>query len=135
MTVSVIEPGSDPLSRMFAWWNAAYREKAGFSEQAFSRFFSPNVEMWINGDLRAAGLDGLSQRFHAVQAGSEAVAVELPFIDCFASADGTRIYTRHRVSFRSSGGVDGAELVSGWASIDDDGRISRIDFLSIEQIQ
>lgn len=122
----------DPLTRMFAWWNQAYREPEGFAEAALATFFAPDAEMWINGERRACGLDGLSERFRTVQAGTEEVMVELPFLDSFASADGRRIYTRHRVRFTVAGKA-GGELVGGWAALDDAGRIARIDFLSIEQ--
>lgn len=122
----------DPLTRMFAWWNQAYREPDGFREEALAAFFAPEAEMWINGECRASGLDGLAGRFRTVQAGTDEVVVELPFLDGFASADGRRIYTRHRVRFTAEGKA-GGELVGGWAAVDSAGLIARIDFLSIEQ--
>ncbi len=123
--------GSDPLSHMFAWWNAAYGEAGGFSESALARHFSDDVSMWINGEIRAEGLRGLAGRFRTVQATTDHVAIELPFLACFASPERDRIYTRHRVHFRANG-AEGTELVGGWAEIRND-RIDRLDFLSVQK--
>ena len=54
----------DPLVAMFIWWNAAYKQKDGFTEEAFSRYFTKDGVMRINGSDRCKG-----------------VSIALPFID------------------------------------------------------
>ena len=82
---------SDPLVAMFVWWNAAYKDPEGFTAEAFGRYFTPDAVMRINGSDRSKGLADLAQHFRAIQAHTEMVVIELPFIDEFRSARGDQI--------------------------------------------
>jgi hypothetical protein len=125
-------PGTaDPLVEMFVWWNNAYREKDGFTAESFSRHFTPNAVMRINGKIRSKGVADLAQHFRAIQADTESVVIELPFLDEFTSAKGDRIFTHHFVDARAKG-VDSRERVMGYAAIKN-GKISMIDFLSVPE--
>lgn len=119
----------DPLVAMFIWWNAAYRQKDGFTAQAFSRYFTPDAVMRINGKDRCVGLEDLARHFREIQARTEMVVIDLPFIDEFSSATGDRIFTHHFVRARERG-ADSRERVMGYAAIRD-GKISLINFLSV----
>jgi hypothetical protein len=119
----------DPLVAMFVWWNAAYLQKDGFTAEAFSRHFTPDAVMRINGKDRCRGLDDLAQHFRDIQAKTEMVAIVLPFIDEFASPNGDRIFTHHFVLSREHG-KDGRDRVMGYASIEH-GKISLINFVSV----
>jgi ketosteroid isomerase-like protein len=119
----------DPLVAMFVWWNAAYKQKDGFTAESFSRYFTADAVMRINGKDRCHGLDDLAQHFRDIQAKTEMVAIDLPFIDEFASPDGDRIFTHHFVRAREHG-KDSRERVMGYASIKD-GKISLINFVSV----
>jgi ketosteroid isomerase-like protein len=119
----------DPLVAMFVWWNSAYKQKDGFTAQSFSRYFTPDAVMRINGKDRCRGLDDLAQHFRDIQAKTEMVVIELPFIDEFASPNGDRIFTHHFVRAREHG-QDSRERVMGYASIKD-GKISLINFVSV----
>jgi ketosteroid isomerase-like protein len=120
---------SDPLVAMFVWWNNAYKQKDGFTAQSFSRYFTADAVMRINGKDRSHGIDDLAQHFRAIQAKTEMVVIELPFIDEFTSATGDRIFTHHIVRAREHG-KDSRERVMGYASIRD-GKISLINFVSV----
>jgi len=122
---------SDPLVSMFVWWNAAYKQKDGFTAESFSRYFTPDAVMRINGVDRCRGLEDLARHFRDIQARSEKVVVELPFIDEFMSPSGDRIFTHHFVSARDHG-QDSRERVMGYAAIKD-GKISLINFVSIPE--
>lgn len=119
----------DPLVAMFVWWNAAYQQKDGFTAASFSRFFTPDAVMRINGKDRSKGVADLAQHFRAIQASTEMVVIDLPFIDEFTSAAGDRIFTHHFVRAREHG-KDSRERVMGYATIKH-GKIALINFVSI----
>jgi len=119
----------DPLVAMFVWWNSAYQQKDGFTAQSFSRYFTPDAVMRINGKDRCRGLDDLAQHFRDIQARTEMVVIDLPFIDEFTSPNGDRIFTHHFVRAREHG-QDSRERVMGYVSIKD-GKISLINFVSV----
>jgi hypothetical protein len=108
---------------MFVWWNAAYQDPKGFTAEAFGRYFTPDAVMRINGSDRSKGLADLAQHFRAIQAKTEMVVIDLPFIDEFTSARGDQIFTREH-------GKDSRERVMGYATIRD-GKIALINFVSI----
>jgi ketosteroid isomerase-like protein len=119
----------DPLVKMFVWWNAAYKQKDGFTAAAFSRYFTADAVMRINGKDRCKGLEDLAQHFRDIQAHTEMVAIDLPFLDEFASPSGDRIFTHHFVRAREAG-KDSRERVMGFAAIRN-GKISLINFVSV----
>jgi ketosteroid isomerase-like protein len=119
----------DPLVAMFVWWNAAYQQKDGFTAESFSRYFTKDAVMRINGKDRSKGLEDLAQHFRAIQADTEMVVIDLPFIDEFTSASGDRIFTHHFVRAREHG-KDSRERVMGYAAIEG-GKISLINFVSV----
>jgi hypothetical protein len=119
----------DPLVAMFVWWNAAYLQKDGFTAEAFSRYFTHDAVMRINGKDRSVGVEDLASHFRDIQARTESVVVELPFLDEFASPSGDKIFTHHFVSAREHGKAS-RERVMGYATIRD-GKISLINFVSV----
>ncbi len=138
ITLSSVESGprnqanaaaSDPLVAMFVWWNAAYKDPHGFTAEAFGRYFTPDAVMRINGKDRSKGLADLAQHFREIQAATQMVMIELPFIDEFTSARGDQIFTHHFVRARENG-KDSRERVMGYATIRD-GKISLLNFVSI----
>jgi hypothetical protein len=121
----------DPLVAMFVWWNAAYKQKDGFTSEAFSHYFTPDAVLRVNGKDRSVGLDDLASHFRDIQARTESVVVELPFLDEFASPSGDRIFTHHFVSARENGRAS-RERVMGYAVIRN-GKISLINFVSVPE--
>ncbi len=120
---------ADPLVAMFVWWNAAYKDPHGFTAEAFGRYFTPDAVMRINGSDRSKGLADLAQHFRAIQAKTQMVVIDLPFIDEFTSARGDKIFTHHFVRSREDG-KDSRDRVMGYVTIRD-GKISLINFVSI----
>jgi ketosteroid isomerase-like protein len=121
----------DPLVKMFVWWNAAYKQKDGFTAEAFSRYFTADAVMRINGKDRCRGVEDLAQHFRDIQARTEMVAIELPFLDEFTSPDGDRIFTHHFVRAREHG-KDSRERVMGFVTVKN-GKISLINFVSVPE--
>jgi hypothetical protein len=119
----------DPLVAMFVWWNHAYTQKNGFTAEAFSRYFTADAVMRINGKERCAGVEDLAKHFRDIQARTEMVVVDLPFLDEFTSPSGDRIFTHHFVRAREHG-KESRERVMGFAAVRD-GKISLINFVSI----
>ncbi|UAK22908.1 hypothetical protein [Sphingomonas nostoxanthinifaciens] len=121
---------SDVLTRMFVWWNGAFKDPQGFTADAFGRYFTADGAMRINGTERARGLPALAARFRMIQAHAQAVEIKLPFAQAFSSPDGTKIFTYHLID-AVEGGKPGHEMVMGYATLRD-GKIALIDFLSVE---
>jgi ketosteroid isomerase-like protein len=119
----------DPLVAMFVWWNAAYLQKDGFTAEAFGRYFTDDAVMRINGKDRCKGLEDLAQHFRDIQAHTEMVVIDLPFIDEFTSTNGDRIFTHHFVRAREHG-EESRERVMGYAVIKD-GKIALLNFVSV----
>jgi len=125
------KPGAnDVLTRMFQWWNAAYRDPKGFTAEAFGRYFTADAVMRINGRASAKGLDDLASHFRMIQQRTQAVEIKLPFEEAFSSPDGSKIFTYHLID-AVDGGKPSHEMVMGYASIRD-GKIALINFASVE---
>jgi ketosteroid isomerase-like protein len=128
-TRSAVGARPDPLVAMFVWWNAAYKQKDGFTAEAFARYFTPDAVMRINGKDRSTGVEDLASHFRDIQKRTESVVVELPFLDEFASPSGDMIFTHHFVSARENG-KPSRERVMGYAAIRN-GKISLLNFVSV----
>ncbi|MXO67058.1 hypothetical protein [Altericroceibacterium endophyticum] len=121
---------NDVLTKMFQWWNTAYKNPEGFTPEAFGTYFTDDAVMRINGKKRVSGLDDLATHFRKIQADTDKVVINLPFIRSFSSPDGSKIFTYHSID-AAANGEDSNELVMGYAEIRD-GKISVIDFLSVD---
>jgi hypothetical protein len=127
--IAVATNKPDPLVAMFVWWNAAYLQRDGFTAEAFGRYFTADSVMRINGKDRCKGLEDLAQHFRDIQAHTEMVVIDLPFIDEFTSPSGDRIFTHHFVRAREHG-EDSRERVMGYATIKG-GKIALLNFVSV----
>ncbi len=119
----------DPLVAMFIWWNDAYKRKDGFTAEAFSRYFTRDAILRVNGKDRSVGVDDLASHFRDIQARTQEVVVELPFLDEFTSPSGDRIFTHHFVRALENGKAS-RERVMGYAVIRN-GKIALINFVSV----
>ena len=118
----------DVLTRMFVWWNAAFKQSEGFTPQAFGQYFTDDAVMRIDGTVRAQGLDALAKRFRMIQGRASKVEIKIPFVTSFSSPDGSKIFTSHVID-SVDGGKAAHELVMGYATIRG-GKIAMIDFVS-----
>ena len=124
-------PRQDALTAMFVWWNAAYKQPNGFTAEAFSKYFTPDAVLRVNGVDRCKGVAEWASHFRDIQARTEMVEIELPFIDEFESAGGERIFTHHLVKAREHG-KDSLERVMGYAVVKH-GKISLVNFVSVPE--
>lgn len=115
------------LVNMFVWWNSAFKQENGFTEEAFAKYFTADSVMIINGRERVRGIKAMARHFRDIQSQTDEVEIILPFIESF-SKDG-KTFTYHKVRART-GDQESYELVMGWAEIRA-GRISLINFLSV----
>ena len=100
LTAKVTASEGNALTRMFRWWNEAYRLDA-FTEEAFAEHFSEDVVMIVNGEVRARDLEELTAHFQRVKAGTQSVEIELPLDESFTSQD--KIFGHYRARARVSG--------------------------------
>lgn len=124
------------LEDMFVWWNAAYLdEENGFTPEAFGQFYTEDAVMRINGRVTVRGLDNMAERFRGIQQRTEAVEIIVPFEEKFISREGDKIFTYHLARSRENGQEqDSFGQIMGYAEIRD-GKISVIDFVSIDTPQ
>ena len=88
----------DPVSRMFSWWNEAYKTPGAYTEEAFGIHFTDDAELIIDGRLVTRGLGGWAKHFQAIQAGGGEVEIVVPFNEVFQVAD--KVYTYHLIRAR-----------------------------------
>ena len=88
----------DPVSRMFSWWNEAYKTPGAYTEEAFGIHFTDDAELIIDGRLVTRGLGGWAKHFQAIQAGGGEVEIVVPFKEVFQVAD--KVYTYHLIRAR-----------------------------------
>ena len=124
------------LEDMFVWWNAAYLdEENGFTREAFSRFYTDDAVMRINGRVTVRGIDNMVERFRGIQQRTEAVEIIVPFEEKFISREGDKIFTYHLARSRENGQEqDSYGQIMGYAEVRN-GKISVIDFVSIDTPQ
>lgn len=121
---------SDPVSRMFVWWNAAFKDPEGFTAAAFGEHFTDDAVMRINGTNRAKGLTNLAARFRKIQASVQSVEIKVPFVEAFSSPDGSKVFTYHLESAVQDG-KESHSMVMGYVEVRG-GKIALVNFLSME---
>ena len=115
------------LETMFEWWNGAFHEEGSFTMEAFAEHFTEDSRMYINGSLRAEGVEDLARHFQRIQAEVDHVEIVLPFEEGFSA--GNKTFTSHFVRARDDG-EESLERVMGWAEVRG-GRLALISFLSV----
>lgn len=101
LVIHVAEARDDALTRMFEWWNEAFKTPSAFTEQAFREHFTDDAVLIVDGVESAKGITELATHFQRIQANSESVRIVLPFAESFSSGD--RIFTYHFVHRRRDG--------------------------------
>jgi hypothetical protein len=116
---------SDPVSRMFAWWNQAFKSAGAYTEEAFAVHFTADAELIIDGRLVTRGLSGWARHFQAIQAGGGEAEIVLPFKEVFQHEH--KVYTYHLIRARRDG-IEMRMLAAGHAVIRD-GKIASISLV------
>jgi len=105
---------ADALTRMFTWWNAAFKTPGAYTPAAFRAYFTEDATLTINGAQVATGVEGWAKHFQRIQGNGGIVEIVLPFRK--VGQVGDTIYTYHVIrSVRSS--VAGCLLAGGYATV------------------
>lgn len=113
---------SDPLSKMFVWWNQAFKQPGSYTAEAFRKHFTEDATLIVEGREVVRGVDAWATHFQRIQAGGGDVEIVVPFKEIFQQ--GNKIYTYHVIRSRRDG-KPGCSLAAGHALIRD-GRIASI---------
>lgn len=120
---------SNTMVEMFNWWNQAFETQGAYTPEAFSKYYTDDAVMIIDGSARANGLKELSRNFNRIQGSVESVEIVMPPIESFQQ--GNRIFTYHKELVRD-GGQDSVGYVMGYVVIDG-GKISKINFVNMDE--
>ncbi len=108
------KPASDVLSRMFIWWNQAFKTPGAYTAENFSKFFTPDATLVLEGRTVISGVDGWAKHFQKIQSGGGEVEIVVPFKEVFEK-DGL-IYNYHVIRSRR-GGKAACSLAAGHAVV------------------
>jgi len=117
----------NPIIRMFAWWNQAYRDSA-FTTEGFARFFTEDAPFIVNGASRGVGPAAICAHFQAIRMATERVELVLPAREALASPN--LAFVHYQVRARS-GGQDGGEDCLAVAHLRE-GRMSSFEVIGRE---
>lgn len=115
-------PASDALSKMFLWWNQAFKTPGAYTAENFRKHFTEDATLVLEGRTVIQGVDGWARHFQAIQAGGGDVEIVVPFKEVFQKGD--RIYNYHVIRSRRNGEVS-CSLAAGHADLRD-GKIASI---------
>tara|TARA_R110002096_G_scaffold51601_1_gene134827 strand:- start:1725 stop:2183 length:459 start_codon:yes stop_codon:yes gene_type:complete len=117
------------LVNMFDWWNTAIQIDGGFTEEGFSRYFTNDAAINVNGKTAVQGVGNMVTHFRKIQKNTDYVEIVLPFEKGFQS--GNNIFTHHIIKARETGAVDtSVSHVMGYAVLQN-GKIANIYFLDV----
>jgi hypothetical protein len=116
------KPATDVLSKMFIWWNEAFRTPGAYTPENFSKFFTPDATLVLEGRTVINGVDQWATHFQRIQSGGGDVEIVVPFKDVFEADD--RVYTYHVIRSRRDGKA-GCSLAAGHAELEG-GKIASI---------
>lgn len=116
------KPATDALSRMFIWWNQAFKTPGAYTVENFSKYFTPDATLVLEGRTVIRGVNEWASHFQKIQAGGGDVEIVVPFKEVFEK-DGL-IYNYHVIRSRR-GGKTACSLAAGHAVLRD-GKIASI---------
>jgi hypothetical protein len=116
------KPTTDALSKMFIWWNQAFKTPGAYTAENFSKFFTPDATLVLEGRTVIDGVDQWATHFQKIQASGAQVEIVVPFKEVFEKGD--HIYTYHVIRSRR-GGKPSCSLAAGHATLRD-GKISSV---------
>lgn len=113
-SVAATVASDDPLSRMFVWWNAAFKTPGAYTAANFRRYFTEDATLILEGRTTIHNVDEWAEHFQRIQAGGGDVEIVVPFKEMFRTGD--RIYTYHVIRSRRQGKT-ACSLAAGHAAI------------------
>lgn len=108
------KPATDMLSKMFIWWNQAFKTPGAYTAANFSKFFTPDATLVLDGRTVISGVDQWAEHFQRIQSSGALVEIVVPFKEVFQKGD--LIYTYHVIRSRRDGKPD-CMLAAGHASL------------------
>jgi len=115
-------PAIDMLSKMFIWWDQAFKTPGAYTADNFSKFFTSDATLVLEGRTVISGVDEWATHFQRIQASGAEVEIVVPFKEVLEK-NGI-IYTYHVIRSRR-GGKASCSLAAGHATLRD-GKISSI---------
>jgi len=103
---------TDALSKMFIWWDAAFKTPGAYTSENFSKFFTPDATLTLEGKTVIHGVEEWATHFQKIQAMGGEVEIVVPFKTVFEKNG--MIYTYHVIRSRRNGAV-GCSLAAGHA--------------------
>jgi hypothetical protein len=116
------KPATDIVSKMFIWWNEAFKTPGAYTPENFSKFFTPDATLVLEGRTVINGVDQWATHFQNIQSGGGDVEIVVPFKEVFQSEG--RVYTYHVIRSRR-GGKAACSLAAGHAELEG-GKIASI---------
>jgi hypothetical protein len=116
------KPATDMLSKMFIWWNQAFKTPGAYTPENFSRFFTPDATLVLEGRTVINGVNEWATHFQKIQAGGGDVEIVVPFKEVFEKNG--MIYNYHVIRSRRDGKTS-CSLAAGHATLRG-GKISSI---------
>lgn len=116
------KPATDMLSKMFIWWNQAFKTPGAYTAENFSKFFTPDATLVLEGRTVINGVDQWAAHFQKIQAGGGDVEIVVPFKEVFEKNG--MIYNYHVIRSRRDGKTS-CSLAAGHATLRG-GKISSI---------
>lgn len=108
------KPATDALSKMFIWWNQAFKTPGAFNAANFSKHFTPDATLVLEGRTVIRGVDQWATHFQRIQSGGGDVEIVVPFKEVFEK-NGV-IYNYHVIRSRRDGKV-ACSLAAGHATL------------------
>lgn len=115
---------SDPVSKMFSWWNQAIKSQDRLSPAEFKRYYTNDAVLRIDGVDVSKGVEDISRHFRAIGASGAQVVIEVPFEEVFTS--GNRLFTEHLI-YSNRNGVETCLLAAGHVEL----RANKISLVSL----
>lgn len=113
---------SDPLSKMFLWWNEAYKTPGAYTADNFRKHFTEDATLVLEGRTVISGVEQWATHFQKIQTGGGDVEIVVPFKT--VAQIGDLIYNYHVIRSRRGGQVS-CSLAAGDARLRD-GKIASI---------
>lgn len=115
---------ANPITRMFDWWNGAFRANA-FTPEAFAQHFTGDADFIVDGGLRGTGPESICAHFARIRSTCETVELVTPVIATLS--DDAQGFVQYRCTFTVDG-KPGSEVCMAYARFRD-GKIARFEVM------
>lgn len=114
---ATVMPATDALSKMFIWWNEAYKTPGAYTADNFRKHFTEDATLVLEGRTVISGVEQWATHFQKIQSGGGDVEIVVPFKNVFQHSN--EIYNYHVILSRRDGKVS-CSLAAGHAVLKGD---------------